>query len=465
MKLSWHPRSLRLLINASLLMFVTMLALGLTVQGNLSQALVEHPIWKQVLQSNTEVVLTNAKGDIASVLPTEGAVKGWVITTGAAPPAAMPATLAALPPGYYRESQLDMEADAHMLKRALSILTPRWGPFADASGDASSDRNYTVLVTAIAEGRLVMAIDMTELENDQNGSVQLSVLFLIFNLILTSLIIWWLHLSLTRPIDDLARRMRDLNPLQPSQRLPTNYRKTELNTIASETNAHLDRVEQAIERERSLLDQASHEFRTPLAVISGAADVLNKLELEPRAQRPLDRIDEAVDVLTRIMDALLYLSREPSTKDRSEVTILHGLLPGLVEDHQYLLVGKPVALVLEYNEPMVVRAPESMVRIAVGNLLRNAVEHTHGGEVRLSVREGVLLIRDTGIGFDTALVAQRYTQSLKQSGPKAGAAGLGLFLTQRICERFNWRLELISSASNGTSASIDFKGRRPPKIE
>lgn len=456
MKLSWQPRSLRLLINASLLLFVTMLALGLTVQGKLSQALVDHPIWTEVLESSTQLVLNTANGDVASALPTEGAVKGWVVASSGAPPPTMPAILADLSPGYYRESQLDAEPHASFLSRAMSILTPRWGPFADLEQAPASRHSYTVLVTAIPEGRLVMAIDMTALEDDQNGSVQLSVLFLIFNLILTSLIIWWLHLSLTRPIDDLARRMRDLNPMQLAQRLPTDYRKTELNTIASEANAHLDRVEQAIERERSLLDQASHEFRTPLAVISGAADVLNKLNLEPRAQRPLDRIDEAVDVLTRIMDALLYLSREPSQKDRNEVTIVHGLLPALIEDHRYLLSGKPVALVLKSNESTVVRAPESMVRIAVGNLLRNALEHTHGGEVQVSLEDGVLLIRDSGTGFDTALVAQRYTASLKSSAPRAGGAGLGLFLTQRICERFQWRLTLASSPSLGTSAAIDF---------
>lgn len=456
MTFSWQPRSLRLLINASLLMFVTLLALGLSVQGKLSQALVDHSIWTEVLESSTQVVLSTANGDVASALPTRGAVRGWLVTTEGAPPPSMPANLAELPPGYYRESQLDAGPHASFLARVMSVLRPRWGPFANPDETPARRRSYTALVTAVPQGRLVMAIDMTGLEDDQNGSVQLSVLFLIFNLILTSLVIWLFHLSLTRPIDDLARRMRDLNPLQLSQRLPTNYRKTELNTIAGEANAHLDRVEQAIERERSLLDQASHEFRTPVAVISGAADVLNKLGLEPRAQRPLDRIDEAVDVLTRIMDALLYLSREPSPKDRSEVTIVHGLLPALVEDHRYLLGRKPVELILKSNESTVVRAPESMVRIAVGNLLRNAVEHTHGGEVQVSLQAGVLVIRDSGPGFDAALVAHRYTESLKGSVPRAGGAGLGLFLTQRICERFRWRLRLASSPALGTSATIDF---------
>ncbi|AHF67057.1 two-component system regulatory protein [Pseudomonas cichorii JBC1] len=301
-----------------------------------------------------------------------------------------------------------------------------------------------------------MAIDMTGLEDEQNASVQLSLVFLLFNFILICLVIRWFHLSLTRPIADLAWRMRKLDPLKPSQRIPATYRKSELNTIAQEANAHLERVELAVERERSLLDQASHEFRTPLAIISGAADVLHKQQLPERAQRPLRRIDEAVDTLTQIMEALLYLSREPSPQERKQVTVLHGLLPELVNDHTYLLSGKPVRYVLGDIEPLTLQAPESMVRIAAGNLLRNAAEHTHEGEIHVSLVDGKLCIRDSGSGFDATQAAYRFTESLKQSGQRAGGAGLGLFLTQRICERFGWQLTLESSLSVGTSAIIDF---------
>ncbi|MCC4619080.1 hypothetical protein LL965_02940 [Xanthomonas cassavae CFBP 4642] len=67
-----------------------------------------------------------------------------------------------------------------------------------------------------------------------------------------------------------------------------------------------------------------------------------------------------------------------------------------------------------------------------------------------------LSIRDSGDGFDTALAAQRYTASLKQSVKQGGGAGLGLFLIRRICERFGWRLHLESSTPQGALAIIDF---------
>lgn len=57
-------------------------------------------------------------------------------------------------------------------------------------------------------------------------------------------------------------------------------------------------------------------------------------------------------------------------------------------DHRYLIGGKPVTVVLTENEATVVRAPEPMVRIAVANLLRNALEQTQQGQVRVSLKGG-----------------------------------------------------------------------------
>lgn len=449
-------RSLQWLISCSLVLSGAMLALGLAAQGFLSQELIEDPIWRQLLTSSTQGVLRLPAGKLTRALPTNGPVKGWLLLDHASIPSDMPVFFAGLAPGYYGEGELETIRDASPLAKLTAILKPHWGPFASAEGQVRPDRSYSVLVSETPQGRLIMSIDMTDLEDKQNGSIQLSVLFMLLNWLMIALVIWWLFLSLTQPVKDLARRMRRLDPLQPAQRLPTNYRKSELNTIARETNAHLDRVERAIERERSLLDQASHEFRTPLAVISGAADVLHKQQLPERSQRPLNRIDEAVANLRQIMEALLYLSREPTPSEREEITILHGLLPDLVHDHLYLVSAKPVEYIINDLEPLTLRAPESMVRIAVGNLLRNAADHTYVGEIRVSLVKDRLYIRDSGEGFDTAKAAEHYTASLRYSVKQGGGSGLGLFLTRRICERFGWRLHLESSIAEGTLAMIDF---------
>ncbi|KPW16557.1 Sensor histidine kinase [Pseudomonas amygdali pv. ulmi] len=118
-------------------------------------------------------------------------------------------------------------------------------------------------------------------------------------------------MRLHRPVQALALGMKQLDPENRSQRLPVQYDQEELKDIACGINAHLERVEQFMARERALLDQASHEFRTPIAVISGALDVLARQALPACAAPPIQRMRATVDNLTEIMVALLYLSREP----------------------------------------------------------------------------------------------------------------------------------------------------------
>ncbi|MFH7451089.1 sensor histidine kinase, partial [Pseudomonas syringae pv. tagetis] len=73
-------------------------------------------------------------------------------------------------------------------------------------------------------------------------------------MLVIALLIWWLYLNISHHVKDLARRMRQLDPMKTSQRITTAYRNSEQNTIAQETNEHLQRVEIVVERERSLLD-------------------------------------------------------------------------------------------------------------------------------------------------------------------------------------------------------------------
>nr|WP_258010867.1 sensor histidine kinase [Stenotrophomonas maltophilia] len=94
-----------------------------------------------------------------------------------------------------------------------------------------------------------------------------------------------------------------------------------------------------------------------------------------------------------------------------------------------------------------------MVRIAVSNLIRNAIENTDVGFVEIVLSQGRVAVIDSGSGFDPVEAARRYRDSLRQPAPMRGQ-GLGLFLIGRICERFRWTLG-IDSGARGTRATLD----------
>lgn len=418
-------------ISMLFLLFGLMLALGLAIQGNLSQHLIVHPIWRELLQSSTDQYLAGGDSRPAGrALPASGLVRGWRLR-GATVPAGMPPYFARLAPGYYDEADMDAY---------------------------ESERSHAVLVTPAGDGRIVMAVDITGLEDYQNMAAMVSVMIAIISGLMIMCSILWLYKSMKQPIQSLARRMDHLDPEQPSQRLQTDFALRELNDIAVLVNRHLERVERFIERERSLLDQASHEFRTPIAVIAGAVDVLKLYDLPRAAQRPLERIASTTENLTEIMAALLFLSREAEAGKPVETTRLDSLTALLVEDHEHLLQGRQARFVVTGLEPLLVDCPEALARIVVGNLLRNAAENSHEGAIIVSLAGRCLSIQDNGAGFDTVAAARRYTQALRDSTKQAGGQGLGLFLTRRICERFGWTLTISSDPGSGTLAEL----RMPP---
>lgn len=416
-------------ISALFVAFGLLMAAGVIAVASFGQVMILHPVWEQILQSTTKHYIAGNTGKHPAPLPTEGAYRGWHLKSGAALPADMPAYLAPLPPGFYSEEDLE-EHDP------LS--------------------HYAALITQVADGRVITMIDMTDIENLQNNMGIASAVFVLVNLLMVGAAIFWLYGSLRKPARDLAQKMEALDPEQPSQRLSVDYPQAELHDIAVQANRHLERVERFIERERSLLDQASHEFRTPIAVISGAADVLSKQPLPAQAKGPLERIRGTVDNLTETMSALLYLSREPDGNTKTETSRVDLILQELMQDHEHLLAFKPARFVLVDCVSLSVNAPEAMVRIVIANLLRNAAENTQKGEVTVSLSRERLRVADSGEGFDAVEAARSYNAALQSSMKPGGGRGLGLFLTKRICERFKWSLSISSEVNKGSVVDVRF---------
>ncbi|POR72599.1 sensor histidine kinase [Pseudomonas syringae] len=423
--------SLHRLVSVIILGFGLLMTTGLTTLAFMSQDLVDHPIWKDLLETATANTLAD---DVLPAAQKDARIQVWKLSRST-PAAGMPPSLAALAPGYYSEGDLDRQ------------------------DPDNGDRDYAVLVTSLGKERLIAAIDISDLEREQNFIALIGAMFLVLNLILIIAVIAWLYVRLHLPVQGLALGMKQLDPEHPAQRLSVHYAQEELKDIACGINAHLERVEQFMARERALLDQASHEFRTPIAVISGALDILARQKLPPRAAPPLQRMRATVENLTEIMVALLYLSREPLTSNRDDPIELDRLLPGLVKDHEHLLDGKPVKFSVQIHQTLTLHVPEAMLRIAVGNLLRNAADNTYDGTVAVRLKDDVLSVTDSGEGFDTEQASRHYLSLLRNPIRTGSGKGLGLFLVRRICERFQWTLTLESMPTLGTRAGLDFRSR------
>ena len=174
-------------ISVIFILFGLTLAAGLTIQGNLSQQMVVHPIWRELLQSSTDQYLSDGRPMVEKHLSSSGIIRGWRLT-GHALSTDMPAYFASLDPGYHDEHQMD---------------------------SYDTDRSHAVLVTPLGNERIVMSVDITDLENHQNMTALLSVLMALLSSLMILGAIVWVYRSLRRPLQQLAQRLDELDPEQP----------------------------------------------------------------------------------------------------------------------------------------------------------------------------------------------------------------------------------------------------------
>ena len=300
-----------------------------------------------------------------------------------------------------------------------------------------------------------LTYDVTEWENQEHAVLCM----LLYGLLLVLVVAIGMGLTAIRailaPVQTLSERLTQIEPGQASLRLAADYAGTEIGQIAASFDKYQERLEKFVERERSFTAAASHELRTPLAVMMGALDVLSANPQSPASQRALERISRACAEMLAFIEATLLLSREESNQiDQGAAADVVALVERTLDDHAAQIAERSLVIVRDYIGTPVLAQPASLVQITVGNLLRNAIEHTRDGRIKIRIEDSLIAISDTGEGIPADKLAQVFDRSYST---KASGTGLGLNLVKRICDRFHWTITLDSAPGHGTLATVRFQ--------
>jgi signal transduction histidine kinase len=317
-----------------------------------------------------------------------------------------------------------------------------------------------VFVADSAEGRSVITIEISGLER---GELHLSMTMAAWTAVVVALLIAAAHLGagwLVRPLSSIATTLSSFAPDRKGQRLPADRGAPhEAKIIADAVNRYLQRLDQFLERERMFLNMASHELRTPIAVIASSAEV----ELDRRGPDPfLQHILNTARDMERLVSMLVALAKDPTRLRGADETVeLADLIPSIVADHDFLAKHKELSFALDIERPCRIAAPRLVARAAIGNLLRNAIENSDRGVIRIATSpDAKVTIADPGHGMSDEEMSAVYTK-LARSGEAIGATGIGLELIARLCEHLGWRLGFTSERNKGTTATLDFGSRLP----
>ena len=276
------------------------------------------------------------------------------------------------------------------------------------------------------------------------------------------------------PMDAMTARAARISAATLSERLPIANEHDELGRLASVMNDLLGRVDDAFRAQRQFVADASHELRTPIAIVRGEADVTlrraSRDEAEYRDALAVIR-DESIR-LTRVVDDLFLLARADagSSLDRHETVDLVELVAAGVRSVRTLAEHSGVSLELDiaHNiaaEALSVLGDQILLRRLLLNLLDNAVKYTRPGD-RIHVRvtssreEATVVIADNGPGVPAELRARvfdRFVRALPDTpdDTRTPGAGLGLAIAQAIAVAHHGTLTLDPPVlQNGAGASF-----------
>jgi len=237
-------------------------------------------------------------------------------------------------------------------------------------------------------------------------------------------------------------------------------RKDELGVLARALDAHTSDLRAVLDRERYFTGDVSHELRSPLTVIMGAAEILMQDATAPAVKAPAERIYRAAREAAECITVLLLLARAPDLGSLPPVA-LDAIAQDEVDKYRPLVDGKPVAMRFIAGPALAICAPRELCAAAIGNLVRNACQYTDRGEVQVIMLPGQVVVEDTGPGLPPAVVA---TLGPGGGQPTTGSAGtgLGLALARRICDFLGASLAYAPRDGGGSRFTITFPGDFTP---
>lgn len=280
---------------------------------------------------------------------------------------------------------------------------------------------------------------------------------------------YWISGRALSPVDRITRTARAITATNLSRRIPLPESNDELRRLAETVNGMLDRLEVAFARMTQFTADASHELRTPVAVMRTTAEVLlRRSRSEAEWRQGVAEIGRESARMTELLDRMMTLARADSGAETC------ARLPVDVDDVVAAAARTGAALATAKGVELAVSRPEKTIKV-LGDarllerllviLLDNAVKYTPpGGRVLVAIEPSidrvVMVVRDTGIGIapeDLPKIFERFYRSDKARSRDSGGSGLGLSIARWIVEMHHGGIDVDSRLGVGSEFRVTFR--------
>lgn len=268
-------------------------------------------------------------------------------------------------------------------------------------------------------------------------------------------------------LNNIAGTLDSINANQLDTRIPDSLAKDELRVLAGAINGMLDRIDAAYHSQMRFVSDASHELRTPIAVIQGYASILDRWGKDDpdTVEEAIDAIQSEANGMKEMVEQLLFLARgdNESMHLEFETLDLGKLLSNVLKEME--MIDKNHLFRLNMEDGVCINGDEGLIKQLMRILIDNSMKYTPvGGNIMVSVKstdhKAILTVQDEGRGIKPEAVPyifDRFYRADESRARKTGGTGLGLSIAKWIIGRHNGIMEVVSREGVGTRFTVELE--------
>lgn len=265
-------------------------------------------------------------------------------------------------------------------------------------------------------------------------------------------------------LKDLAGAISSIDANRLDEQISVDSSQEELKGLAAAINQMLNRINDSYQSQVQFVSDASHELRTPISVIQGYVNLLDRWGKndEKTLQESIDAIKGETESMKELVEQLLFLARGDNEtiqlhKETFDVCeVIHDIA------REAEMIDKGHEFQMDLKCKAFISADKQLIKQAIRILVDNSIKYTPEGEkiiLRVAENEGDIRItvQDSGIGIPPESIPRifdRFYRSDESRARKTGGSGLGLSIAQWIIERHGAHFEVLSRVDIGTRITI-----------
>jgi len=274
----------------------------------------------------------------------------------------------------------------------------------------------------------------------------------------------FLSRKILHPIRDITDTAKKIGISDLGKRINVTNSNDELQELAKTFNHMLNRIQTGFEQQRRFVSDASHELRTPITVISGYADMLDRWGKQDPAvlAEAIEAIKSEATNMYNLIEKLLFLARDEQGKEITNKFLLN--MKKLIEEIvlETKLIAPNHQIILLQNDLAIIQAETCVIKQMIRIFIENSIKYTPvGGTISITSRSTnnylEIIIEDTGIGIpveDQPKIFDRFYRVDKSRSKSTGGMGLGLSIASLIAEQHNITIQLNSTYGQGTTITV-----------